>query len=205
MVGRPWTSWYGSSVAKRSSNSSRISWCDSRCPALMAPLQANVMASRSYWFRAARVSSLPSASSASISRRHRSASNHGCGFGAACTITVRPPKGSASNPACSRSARVSSTTAYSAGESRSVMGNSSRWLGRPPASKSRISSSNRIRSWAECWSMIRSPLRVSATMYVSWTCQSACRRSSSTPAASAPSVAAGAGPSVGPALTKNAS
>jgi hypothetical protein len=57
------------------------------------------MASRSYWLRAARVSSLPSASSASISRRQRSASNQGWGLGAAWTMTVRPPNGSASNPA----------------------------------------------------------------------------------------------------------
>jgi hypothetical protein len=92
----------------------------------MAPLQANIIAIRSCWLVAARVSSLPAVSSEIISRRQRSVSKYGCGFGAALTITVRPPNGSISKPAFSNIVPRESTTEYSAGLSRSVIGNSSR-------------------------------------------------------------------------------
>ena len=125
MVERPCTSWGGRVQLMSRRINSRISRWSSFSPAITAARQAYVAANRSSAFF--HPPNLPRARSATISRKHRVASNRGCGLGAVWSMTVRPPKEETSNPTCSKKGRDWSTTSSSSSVRSSVMGRRSRW------------------------------------------------------------------------------
>ncbi len=87
--------------------------------------------------------------------------------GAAFTAMVRLPKGSVSKPERSSSSAMRAYSICCAAVSWSTRGISNRCRSTVPAACWRSTFSNRIRSWATCWSIIHSPSRPAAMMKLS--------------------------------------